>query len=99
MLVQLLLQGTTVELRRAAAQDVASIVDLLAADQLGATRDGVTSDAELQPHRCAFDAIDSDPAHLLLVATDDAASRPSRTVWISFACGNMRRRVCASLTL
>jgi len=37
----------SVTLRRAAAGDVPAIVDLLAADQLGATRDGVSSKEDL----------------------------------------------------
>ncbi len=70
VLAQLLVQGTTIALRRATAEDVPSIVDLLAADQLGATRDGVTTDEDLQPYLHAFGVIDTDPAHLLLVATE-----------------------------
>jgi GNAT superfamily N-acetyltransferase len=62
---------------------------MLATDQLGATRDGVTSDAELRPYRRAFDAIDSDPAHLLLVATDDA--QLLATMQLSFLPGLARR--------
>ncbi len=90
VLAQLPVQGKTVTLRRAAEEDVPAIVDLLAADQLGATRDGVSCDEDLQPYLSAFDAIDADPAHLLLVAADGAqvlatmqvsflrASRPDR---------------------
>ena len=33
------------------------------------------------------------------MVTEEAASRPSRTVWTKRASGNSRRRVCASLTL
>lgn len=65
---QLCVQGTTVMLRRAGADDVRSIVGLLAADQLGAVRDVIASDADLEPYLSAFAAIDADPAHLLLVA-------------------------------
>ena len=60
-------------LRPAREQDVPAIVGLLAADQLGATRDGVSSDAELAAYLGAFRAIDRDPAHLLLVADADGA--------------------------
>jgi hypothetical protein len=59
---------STVILRRAEASDVPALVDLLAADQLGATRDGVTSAEDLAAYQRAFRAIDADPAHLLLVA-------------------------------
>ncbi|HVB27284.1 MAG TPA: GNAT family N-acetyltransferase [Mycobacteriales bacterium] len=54
-------------LRRAVAGDVPEIVQLLAADQLGATRDNV-ADRDLTPYLRAFDAITADPAHLLVVA-------------------------------
>lgn len=50
VLAQLPVQGSTVVLREAATQDVPAIVQLLAADQLGATRDGATTDADLQPY-------------------------------------------------
>jgi GNAT superfamily N-acetyltransferase len=55
-------------LREADAQDVPLIAQLLADDQLGAVRDGVTTDEDLQPYLRAFEQIDADPAHLLLVA-------------------------------
>ena len=51
--------GTTYEVRRAARADVPAIVALLAADQIGATRDG---GADLAPYERAFAAIDADPA-------------------------------------
>lgn len=51
-------------LRRAVRDDVPAIVGLLAADQLGAGRES----ASHEPYLRAFDAIDADPAHLLLVA-------------------------------
>lgn len=54
-------------LRRAASVDVTAIVGLLAADQLGMAREDGPG-AELEPYRRAFDAIDADPAQLLLVA-------------------------------
>ncbi len=57
-------------LRAAVEDDVPAIVELLAADQLGAGRDGISSEAGLRPYLRAFHAIDADPAHLLLVATD-----------------------------
>ncbi len=89
VLAQLPLQGKTVTLRRAAAEDLPAIVGLLAADQLGATRDGVTTDEDMQPYLRAFDAIDADPAHLLLVAADDA--QVLATMQLSFLPGLARR--------
>jgi len=53
-------------IRRAAADDVAAIVALIAADQIGRDRDG----GDLTPYRQAFAQIDSDPAQLLVVLTD-----------------------------
>jgi hypothetical protein len=57
-----------VALRRAMASDVPAIVGLLAADQLGATRDGIGCAEDLAAYQAAFAAIDRDPAHLLIVA-------------------------------
>lgn len=58
-----------VTLRPAAAEDVPAIVELLADDPIGATRD---SDADgLRPYLEAFRAIDADPGQLLLVAEAD----------------------------
>jgi GNAT superfamily N-acetyltransferase len=54
--------------RRATAEDVRAIVELIAADQLGRERDG----GELAPYLAAFARIDSDPAQLLVVLTDGA---------------------------
>jgi GNAT superfamily N-acetyltransferase len=54
------------EVRRAVRSDVPAIVALIAADQIGATRDG----GDLAPYERAFAAIDSDPAQLLVVLTD-----------------------------
>ncbi|HEX6500465.1 MAG TPA: GNAT family N-acetyltransferase [Micromonosporaceae bacterium] len=56
-------------MRRAEPRDLPAIVGLLAADQLGATRDG----GDLAPYRRAFDAIDADPAQLLVVVDADPA--------------------------
>jgi hypothetical protein len=70
LLAQLPVLGSTVPLREAVAEDVPALVQLLAADQLGITRDGISTAADLQPYLRAFVAIDADPAHLLLVAAD-----------------------------
>jgi GNAT superfamily N-acetyltransferase len=76
-------------LRRAEAADVPAIVDLLAADQLGAIRDGVRTAADRAAYQRAFDAIDRDPAHLLLVA--QAGSDIVATLQLSFLPGLARR--------
>ena len=60
-----------VTLRRAVVDDVAAIVELLAQDSLSATRDGADGPEGLGPYLRAFEAVDADPAHLLLVAEDD----------------------------
>ena len=58
-------------LRRARQDDLRAIVELLAADQLGATRDGGD---DLSPYDAAFAEIDRDPAQQLLVTTDAAGT-------------------------
>jgi ribosomal protein S18 acetylase RimI-like enzyme len=76
-------------LRRATADDIPEIVALLAADQLGAARDGIRCPEDLALYRAAFEAIDRDPAHLLLVAQ----SGPDivATMQMSFLPGLARR--------
>jgi GNAT superfamily N-acetyltransferase len=78
-----------VTLRRAAAGDVPAIVGLLAADQLGAARDGVHTAEDLTRYQRAFLLIDADPAHLLVVADDgrDVVA----TMQLSFIPGLARR--------
>jgi GNAT superfamily N-acetyltransferase len=56
-----------VVLRRAERRDLPRLLELLAADQLGAHRERVD---ELRPYEAAFAAIDADPAQLLVVAAD-----------------------------
>jgi GNAT superfamily N-acetyltransferase len=68
---------------------VPAIVALIAADQLGATRDGVASPSDLAPYLRAFDAIDSDPAHVLLVAQFDG--EVVGTLQLSYLPGLARR--------
>jgi GNAT superfamily N-acetyltransferase len=60
--------GTAV-LRRAERDDLPAVVALLAQDELNTGGDG--PDVGLEPYLRAFDAIDADPAHLLLVAEVD----------------------------
>ena len=83
------LDSLPVVLRRAEAVDLPAIVDLIAADQLGATRDGVNTAEDLAAYRAAFEAIDRDPAHLLVVAQ----SGPGivATMQLSFLPGLARR--------
>lgn len=78
----------TIALRRAGVADVAPIVSLLTADQLGATREDATA-AQLEPYLRAFAAIDADPAHLLVVGTHDTAV--ISTMQLSFLPGMARR--------
>ena len=75
--------------RRAEARDVPAIVDLLAADQLGVSRDGVRTAADLAAYERAFHAIDGDPAHLLVVAED--GGEIIATFQLSFLPGLARR--------
>lgn len=76
-------------IRRAEERDVPAIVDLLAADQLGASRDGVRTAADLAAYQRAFHAIDGDSAHLLVVAEADAEI--VATLQLSFLPGLARR--------
>jgi GNAT superfamily N-acetyltransferase len=78
-----------VVLRPAQQDDVRAIVGLLAADQLGATRDSVRDDADLAAYEAAFRAIDADPAHILLVA--ESAGQVVGTMQLSFLPGLARR--------
>ncbi len=65
------------------------IVGLLADDVLGAARDGSGDAGELAPYRRAFEAINADPAHLLLVAEADGDILA--TMQLSFLPGLSRR--------
>jgi GNAT superfamily N-acetyltransferase len=76
-------------IRRAEERDVPAIVDLLAADQLGATRDGVRTAEDLAAYQRAFAAIDGDGAHLLVVMEADA--EVVATLQLSFLPGLARR--------
>lgn len=78
-----------VVLRRAEAADLPAIVGLLAADELGAARDGVRDAADLAAYERAFRAIDGDPAHLLLVA--ESPDGIAATLQLSFIPGLARR--------
>ena len=66
-----------------------AIVSLLAADQLGATRDGVTTPDDLARYQRAFRDIDRDPAHVLVVA--QSGPDVVGTFQLSFIPGLARR--------
>ena len=81
--------GGTASLRRAVIEDVPSIVELLADDPLGAARDGLDGADGLQPYVRAFEVLDADAAHLLLVA--ETGGRVVATMQLSFIPGLARR--------
>jgi GNAT superfamily N-acetyltransferase len=83
------LGSSAVVLRRAKADDLPAIVNLLAADQLGAVRDGVRTAADLEAYQRAFRVIDQDPAHILLVA--ESGRDVVATMQLSFIPGLARR--------
>ena len=58
-------QLSSAVIRRATAADVAGIVAMIADDQLGTTRESVD---DLTPYLKAFEAIDTDPNQVLVVA-------------------------------
>ncbi|WP_433165939.1 GNAT family N-acetyltransferase [Kribbella sp. CA-247076] len=58
-------QPAAAVIRRATAGDVAGIVAMIADDQLGATRESLD---DLTPYLRAFEAIDTDPNQVLVVA-------------------------------
>jgi GNAT superfamily N-acetyltransferase len=78
-----------VVLRRAMPADVTAIVDLIAADQLGASRDGIRDATDRAAYDAAFAAIDADPAQLLVVA--EVAGRVVGTLQLTFIPGLARR--------
>ena len=82
-------ESPPVMLRTATDADIAAIVSLIAADQLGATRDGVRDEADLVAYTAAFRSIDADPAHLLVVAERDG--QIVGTLQLSFLPGLARR--------
>lgn len=89
VLATLDVSGTEVVLRRAGAADLAAIVGLLAADQLGAARDGIYDDSDLRAYQQAFATIERDPAHVLVVA--ETEGRVVATMQLSFLPGLARR--------
>jgi GNAT superfamily N-acetyltransferase len=89
LLAEFELSQGPVELREARKSDVPALVALIAADQLGATRDGVRDEADLAAYEQAFDAMDGDPAHILIVA--ESAGEVVGTMQLSFLPGLARR--------
>jgi ribosomal protein S18 acetylase RimI-like enzyme len=63
--------GYAITLRRAESKDLPSIVDLLADDPLGSTREG--ADTGYGPYERAFEEISADSRQLLVVAVDEHA--------------------------
>jgi ribosomal protein S18 acetylase RimI-like enzyme len=61
--------GSAITLRRAEAEDLPSIVGLLADDPLGSTREGANTG--YGPYEHAFDDISADSRQLLVVAVDE----------------------------
>jgi GNAT superfamily N-acetyltransferase len=88
-LARLELDGGRMVLRTARREDVPAIVALIAADQLGVTRDGIRDEADLAAYLTAFESIDADPAHILMVA--ESAGNLVGTMQLSFLPGLARR--------
>jgi ribosomal protein S18 acetylase RimI-like enzyme len=61
---------STIQFRPATRDDIVAIVALLVDDELGAKRE---DPSDLAPYRAAFDAIEANPMHELIVATRDGA--------------------------
>jgi GNAT superfamily N-acetyltransferase len=78
--------GAAYDLKRAVRGDVRAIVDLIAADQIGATRDG----GDLRPYERAFAVIDADPAQRLVVVADERGVVVG-TLQLTFIPGLARR--------
>lgn len=77
---------TDVSFRQATIEDIQAIVDMLADDALGATRE--TPD-DLTPYRAAFAAIDADPHQLLVVC--EGGGQAVGTMQITFIPGLSRK--------
>lgn len=84
--------GGRFSLRPAARADLPAILRLLADDRLGAVREETSDPA---PYEAAFEAIDADPAHLLLVGElapeQGGPARVVATFQLSFLPGLSRR--------
>lgn len=82
--------GLAIVLREAVGADVPGLVALLADDPLGSRRDGIRDTDDLTAYLTAFDTIDRDPAHLLLVA-EAGPGAPVGTLQLSVLPGLARR--------
>lgn len=86
------IDGGTFRLRAAERSDLPAILRLLADDRLGSGREDASDPA---PYVSAFEAIDADPAHLLMVGEwtpgDGTGSRVAATFQLSFLPGLSRR--------
>lgn len=81
--------GQQVVLRMACRGDLRALVTLLTDDELGSRRDGINDPADLVAYEQAFEAIDRDSAHVLLVAEDEVGI--VGTLQVSFLPGLTRR--------
>lgn len=88
-LAKLNLPGSSITLRRATRGDLPAILRLLVDDPLGRNREASSEACDLGPYETAFAAIDTDPAQLLVVATDDMDV--VATMQLSFIPGMARR--------
>jgi GNAT superfamily N-acetyltransferase len=88
-LAKLNLPSSSITLRRAAREDLPAIVGLLVNDPLGRTREAASGADDFGPYETAFAAIDTDPAQLLVVATDGI--EVVATMQLSFIPGLARR--------
>ncbi|WP_313404970.1 GNAT family N-acetyltransferase [Aeromicrobium sp.] len=77
--------GHTYELSRATRADVPAIVALMSDDAIGAGREST----DVTPYLEAFDEVDADDAHLLLVVRDEAAT-PVATLQLTIVPGLSR---------
>ena len=89
VLATLQASDSTARLRRAVVGDLPSIVELLIDDPLGLAREGGDGPGAIEPYVRAFEAVDADPAHLLVVAED--GGRLVATLQLSFIPGLARR--------
>ena len=84
--------GGTFRLRHATAADLPAIVQLLADDSMGAGRERTE---DMGPYERAFEAIDADPSHLLivgeLISAGGAAGPVVATFQLSFLPGISRQ--------
>jgi GNAT superfamily N-acetyltransferase len=88
-LAKLILPGLSITLRRATREDLPAIVVLLVSDPLGRTREAASGADDFGLYETAFAAIDTDPAQLLVVATD--GNEVVATMQLSFIRGLARR--------